>query len=787
LLFSFDSLGLLINYWLCPWSSPASLKHYAHSTDDESRSDWQVLCEHLNDTAKRAEQFGSRLGIAKAARLAGLLHDLGKYNANFQARLAGAKERVDHSTAGAAIIRRLGKGDDKIVAELIAYAIAGHHAGLPDKHGPSSSTVEQRVKAFSEDTLDPAWMKEITPDPTGLLPGFCWRGDEKARLAFQVGFLGRMIFSCLVDADFKDTEQFYARIDGRIIDREWPRLQDILLGLIDRFDNYMSQKRTTKTSLNRLRSEILDHVRSRAGDSPGLFTMTVPTGGGKTLASLGFALDHAKMHGHERIIYAIPFTSIIDQTASIFRKVLGRDHILEHHSAIEDEASPTAPREADSTRAERDKLKLAMEDWAAPIIVTTNVQLFESLFAARTSRSRKLHNIARSVIILDEAQTLPRPLLTPCAQALDELARNYRCSIVLCTATQPALDVEKFKAARPGGPSHPAGLPLAGRELAPDPARLSEQLKRVRLVHGGDMDDAALVAALARTEQALVIVNTRKHALALYRAATAASLDGVVHLTTRQYPAHRRRILENVRKMLKAKAPCRLIATSLVEAGVDLDFPTGWRAETGLDQVAQAAGRINREGERSRDESVLTIFRSPDNPPPPEIKGLGGDMSRVMNKHAELLSPAAMDDFFAEVYWRFGPEGLDRKFILKDFRIGSGETDFSYRSVAEKFRMIESGMVPVIIATNPVVREALKDLGNPLIPTGAIARRSQAYLVQVPPRARARLIECGHVTFMEKSLRGEQFAFLLTKSLYDQEVGLLWEDAEYLATEGLVI
>jgi CRISPR-associated endonuclease/helicase Cas3 len=763
------------------------LKHYAHSTDDESRTNWQVLSEHLNDTADRAERFGERLGIGKAARLAGLLHDLGKYNPQFQARLAGAKDRVDHSTAGGAIVTRLAKGDDKIVAELIAYAIAGHHAGLPDKYGSSSSTLDERLKAFYEASLDPAWKQELTPEAIALVPAFNWRFDDKSRFAFQVGLLGRMIFSCLVDADFKDTEQFYARIDGRRVDREWPLLQTILPALIDGFDKYMDRKRGTQTSLNRLRSEILDHIRSRAAEPPGLFTLTVPTGGGKTLASLAFALDHAKAHQHQRIIYAIPFTSIIDQTAAIFREVLGDGVILEHHSAIEDEDWLAAPREPDSTKAGADKLKLAMEDWAAPIIVTTNVQFFESLFAARTSRSRKLHNIAGSVIILDEAQTLPRPLLAPCAQALDELARNYRCSVILCTATQPALDAEKFKAARPGAPPHPAGLAVAGRELAPRPDQLWEAFERVRLVYAGNMDDAALVDALARTEQALVIVNTRKHALALYRAARASGLQSVVHLTTRQYAAHRREILKKVRQSLNAGAPCRLIATSLVEAGVDLDFPTGWRAEAGLDQIAQAAGRINREGRRSRDESLLTVFRAPDNPPPPEIKRLAGDMSRVMNRHEKLLSPAAMDDFFGEVYWRFGPEGLDCECILDDFRIGSGQTNFSYRSVAEKFRMIETGMVPVVIANEPAAQEAVGHLSKPWISSGAIARELQPYLVQVPPRARTRLIDSNHVAFMENSLRREQFAVLQTKSLYQQDVGLVWEDADYVATEGLVI
>ncbi|HEU5018169.1 MAG TPA: CRISPR-associated helicase Cas3' [Pseudolabrys sp.] len=538
----------------------------------------------------------------------------------------------------------------------------------------------------------------------------------------------------------------------------------------------MAEKRNATSPVNRLRAEILDRIRARAVDAPGLFTLTVPTGGGKTLASLGFALDHAKAHKHERIIYAIPFTSIIDQTAAIFGEVLGEGVVLEHHSAIEDEKSD--PRDQP---AGKEKLKLAMEDWAAPVIVTTNVQFFESLFAARTSRSRKLHNIANSVIILDEAQTLPRPLLAACTQTLDELARNYGCSIVLCTATQPALDKRNFKA------GCPVGLDLAGRELAPNPKKLEEELERVRIVHGGDMDDTALVQALAATPQALVVVNSRKHALALHRAAQKAGLGGLVHLTTRQCAAHRREILERVRLMLKAEEPCRLIATSLIEAGVDIDFPKGWRAEAGLDQVAQTAGRVNREGCRPVGDSIVTIFRAPDNPPPPEIKSLSGDMARIIGNHAKLLSSAAMADFFGEVYWRLGPKGLDAEAILDDFRIGSGETNFAYRSVAEKFRMIKSGMAPVIVPRDDKARTAIKQLGIEKIPSGAIARRLQTYVVQVPPRARARLIACGHVQFLEERLRRDQFAVLVTEGLYQEDVGLVWEDADYLQLEQFMI
>lgn len=549
--------------------------YYAHSTERADRSDWQRLPDHLQAVAELAETFGRRIGIGRATRLAGLLHDLGKYNPAFLARLLGSREMVDHSTAGAALVTTRATGDDSMVAELIAYAIAGHHAGLPDMGGAALSTLSERLKGFSSDSLDPLWESEIGIDASGLVPDFCWETGDAKRLAFQLALLGRMIFSCLVDADFKDTEAFYAQSEGRAIDREWPALATILPDLRARYAAHMERFGRPVGDVNLLRADILAHVRGRAGEAPGLYTLTVPTGGGKTLASLGFALDHALAHSHDRIIVAIPFTSVIDQTAAIFRDVLGEGVVLEHHSAI-DEDSVRAKE-----RSGRDKLRLAMEDWAAPVVVTTNVQLFESLFAARTSRARKLHNIAGSIIILDEAQTLPRPLLLPVVWMLEALARDYGCTIVLCTATQPALDRRNFPA------GHPAGLPLEGKELAPDPERLARRLRRVTLRYAGPLSDDALIAELARAPQALVIVNSRKHALQLYRAAQDAGLEGLVHLTTRQYAADRRTILAEVRQRLRGEEPCRLIATSLVEAGVDLDFPRAWRAEAGLDQIAR--------------------------------------------------------------------------------------------------------------------------------------------------------------------------------------------------------
>lgn len=746
------------------------MKYYAHSGKTLDKSDWQLLSEHLLAVAIIAGEMAKIFGLERAAHFAGLFHDLGKYAAEVQRRLSGANISVDHSTAGAvAMLGDLAKGDDKYIAEIIAYCIAGHHTGLPDRSTEFPSCLNRRVEARLP-VLDPIWKSELTTDVKDLVPAFA-RTFTKENAAFGYSVMGRMIFSCLVDADFKDTEAYYNALEGKVADRAWQPLQALLPQFIGRFNAFMNGKTDRTSDLNRLRAEILDHVRGKALDKPGLFTLTVPTGGGKTLASLGFALDHALAHGHRRIIYTIPFTSIIDQTAAIFRSVLGDDHILEHHSAIDEEKFDTKAK-----FESRDKLKLAMEDWAAPVVVTTNVQFFESLFAAKTSRARKLHNIAGSIIILDEAQTIPRPLLKPCLRMLEALARDYGCTIVLCTATQPALDERKLK----------GGLQLEGRELAPDPQSLARQLRRANIVSVGEMRNEALIDALRDTPQALVIVNSRKHALELFREAEPAELDGLIHLTTRQYAAHRRTILETVRQRLQDGTPCRVIATSLIEAGVDVDFPKVWRAEAGLDQIVQAAGRCNREGKRPHEDSVVSVFSAPDYPPPADVCSLATDMQRVLRKHDDLLSLDAIEDYFREVYWRLGVH-LDAKSILDKFTISSSGTDFAYRTVAEDFQMIESGMVPVIVALDEVSKKAVNDLGVENISSRTLARKLQTYTVQVPPKARDILIQNGHVAFERPDLRADQFAVLKTESLYVPDVGLLWENAEYLAQESVVI
>lgn len=758
---------------------------FAHSLEGRNQDAWQPLAEHSEAVSRLTALSAEKFGAARLGALVGLLHDLGKYAREFQDYIAGRGPSPDHATAGAREIQQLATAttSDRFAALIGAYCIAGHHGGLSNWRGERALS-ERLVKKLPG--LDPAWRRELAPEASGLFPkGIAWH-EDKARRAFQLAVFGRMLFACLVDADYRDTENFYSEARGKPIDRDWPILATIIERLITRFDTHMASLAAGAgdSPLGRLRGEILAHARSKATLPRGVFTLDVPTGGGKTLASLGFALDHAKAHRLDRVIYGIPFTSIIDQTAAIFRDVMGEEHVLEHHMAIDDERQDRNPPEQEGERDLREKMRLAMEDWAAPIVVTTNVQLFESLFANRTSRCRKLHNVVNSVIILDEAQTIPLPVLRPCVVMLDELIRNYGCSVVLCTATQPALAAPRFK----------GGFILSkDRELAPDPATLARTLKRVTLtIRTEPLTDAELISEIATVDQALIIVNSRSHALDLYNAARAAKLAHVIHLTTRQTAADRRRILAKIRDDLKSGQICRVFATSLVEAGVDLDFPRVWRARAGLDQIAQAAGRCNREGRRKIGNSTVTVFTPAEAKPPLEIKPFIEAMQRVTSHHKDLFSKGAIQRYFNEVYWQKGESSLDKIRVrgadgatekisaLDEFVVGTNPPvlDFPYRAIGEGFRLIESGMEPVIVALEDEPNDVVRRLHIGTIGASAAARALQCFIVPVPPAWREKLIDNGHAAYIDGY--GEQFVELISENLYSPETGLLWEEADSL-------
>ena len=742
---------------------------FAHSLPGvPEEKQWEPLDKHLKAVAAHAGRFAAVSGMSKWGESAGLLHDVGKNSEAFQAYIRSAGKSPDHSTAGA--IEAIGRYGD-VAGRLLAFMIAGHHAGLAD-----GNDLRERLTKLVEPYTGWEQYTGALPDLQDLrLPAAF--SKQAQYHGFHFSFLTRMIFSCLVDADFLETELFYATAKGITVERgnyrQVPELRDRLRAYMARF--------VTKppSPLKKLRAEILRYAVSRAGCSPGLFTMTVPTGGGKTLASLSFALEHAANHDKKRVIYVAPYTAIIEQTAQVFRDALRSDEdILEHHSNFDWDTS-----EDDEGEYDRDglkKLRRASENWDAPIIVTTAVQFFESLFAARTSRCRKLHNMANSVIVLDEAQTLPLGVLRPCMAVLDELARNYSASIVLCTATQPALRIID-NALPPNKLKQKQGFDVGPeRELAPAPEQLYLELKRVSVeVLHERVDDPVIAARFAEREQMLCIVNTRGHAKALFD--LIKDLPGARHLTTLMCPAHRRKVLAEVRQDLKDDRPVRLVATSLIEAGVDVDFPEVWRAETGLDSVAQAAGRCNREGKTAAGRVV--VF-TPATHKLPRAFTACRDSARLALQMPDPLGLEAIEAYFQALYFNRGYEALDtvkidnRAGILPAIARTASGLDFPFASIAAGFRMIDETMRPVIVpwAEQPdEVDRLLAVLRGSEVPPARIVRKLQQYTVPVPEAAWKRLLGTGALQPVNFAL-GDRFMALVSNGLYDGKTGLRLDD-----------
>ena len=512
-----------------------------------------------------------------------------------------------------------------------------------------------------------------------------------------------------------------------------------------------------------MRAEVLERCRAAAAQPPGVFSLAVPTGGGKTLSSLTFALEHALHHRLRRVVYVIPYLSIIEQTAEVFRRDAFAglpDAVLEHHSAYghpegEEGIGP-------------DRHKLAAENWDAPVVVTTAVQFFESLFAARPSRCRKLHNIAGSVIVLDEAQLLPVPHLRPCLAALQALAADYGCSVVLCTATQPALD-----RGRPLEFGFASVHPIVPDEAAAD---LHARMRRVRVEHAGTLDDDALAARMAGAEQALCVLDTRGHAADLFRALKAAGAEGVRHLSAAMCAEHRSAVLTAIRADLAAGRPCRVVSTQLVEAGVDVDFPLVLRAMAGLDSIAQSAGRCNREG-RLAEGGTIVVFGS-------ERRNRMADLNRRRDAAeealdgrdwAEALEPDALSAYFRLLY-RTGKgrrtvnagDPFDRTDAWGALdRTGAADA-FPFRSVAERFHLIDDEQAAVITPYGKDAEgwaAALRTSERP----GALARKLQRHTVSIPKSRVGLLMNAGVIQAV-----GEQGQFLLLTdpNAYDKDLGL---------------
>ncbi|MCW6512309.1 CRISPR-associated endonuclease Cas3'' [Lichenifustis flavocetrariae] len=757
---------------------------FAHSVPHLPQTCWETLAEHAVAVAESSEMRASPIGVAPLARAAGMLHDIGKCSTAFRTYIeSDTGQGPDHSTAGAVEALRLYPGP---IGRMLAFVIAGHHAGLAD--GPDLGIrLEKNLPTYA------GWEAEVGPLPPAGVCGARLRGSSPHR-GFSLAFLIRMLFSCLVDADFVETERFYAKVAGQHVEREGFTPLPVLH---ERLQRFMAAMRASAeaTAVNTLRATILDHAIGKAPLAPGLFTLTVPTGGGKTLVSLSFALEHARRHELRRVIYVIPFTSVIEQVASVFRSALAlepggenQDDILEHHANFDWEAATRLAVEDGRGSDPADRLRRGAENWEAPVVVTTAVQFFESLFANRTSRCRKLHNLAKSVIVLDEAQTLPLPLLRPCLAALDELQRNYGASVVLCTATQPALRVQDgFDKAKPGHVSSALNIP-SDRELAPDPEGLAARLKRVAIERlEQPITDAEIAARFAAQVQMLCIVNSRGHAQALFGA--IRELPGAMHLSTLMCPAHRRIVLAEARRRLKAGAPVRIVSTSLIEAGVDIDLPEVWRAAAGLDSIAQAAGRCNREGKR-KELGRVVVFEPAEAVLSPEFEHAWQAARAVLRGSGDPLAPAAIRSYFGEVYWQKGPEALDAARLegetypilqkIAERAPQNGEKDpllaFPFASIGQAFRVIEEVMEPVIVPwraapgddTCETILRRVAAMDKPL---GPDLRRLQRYVVAIPRKVRSEWLALGVLRPVHPAL-GDALLRFEGLEHYDEDTGV---------------
>ena len=545
----------------------------AHGATDE-HPEGQSIEAHLKGTGELAETFAAEFGAAANGKLCGLAHDIGKYSDEFQLRLRGGK-KVDHATAGAIECF-------KIKAAFEAVCVIGHHSGLPNVGHKDADTTESQTFFGRKLRAEQGGIPDYRKNWNGhiALPQDYFRPSGRG---FATAFYIRMLYSCLVDADYIDTETFMNGDAGR-------GNYEPLSALCDKLTAYISKWNNPTREIDILRQKILNSCIEKASAPRGIFSLTVPTGGGKTVASMAFALNHAVANSMKRIIYVIPYTSIIEQNAKVFRDILGQENVVEHHSSVSYELSENAD-ELEYRSA------LATENWDAPVIVTTAVQFFESLYANRSSKCRKLHNIANSVIIFDEAQMIPSNNLRPCVAAIAELVRAYNATVVLCTATQPAIDGMLLEYHKTGRIT----------ELCPDVELMFEKFRRTSFEKVGKLKTDELILRLINQEQVLCIVNTRKFAQEVYE---RLPYEGRFHLSTLMCPVHRKQKLDEIRERLKNGQICRVVSTSLIEAGVDVDFPRVFREMAGLDSILQAAGRCNREGKRSAESSIVTVFES---------------------------------------------------------------------------------------------------------------------------------------------------------------------------------
>jgi CRISPR-associated endonuclease/helicase Cas3 len=758
-----------------------AMKYYAHTAtgDDgkplaESSGKWQPLATHLTNVADLASRFAKPFNLEDEARLAGLLHDLGKYADKFQARLHNpAIHGINHWAAGSAQAA-------KMKASAVAFASDGHHTGIPALNDAESGTpLSQTIYKFGENRLRLEITGDCPEDAATLLarfnkdglqlPQYSRRAVQKDQW-FEEALRTRMLFSCLVDADFLDTEKhFDARQgDSRIV----PELDT--KQALQILQNFLASK-SHEGAVNELRKNLLNDCLSAAEQSPGLFTLTAPTGSGKTLSSLAFALKHIVHHNamleqddprrFRRVIVVIPFTSIIEQTARVYRELFepafGPDFVLEHHSAV----APRECKEDQGRDAENERLRrarLAAENWASPLVVTTNVQFFQSLFSNRPSDCRKLHNICRSVVLFDEVQTLPTRFVPSLLSGVSLVVRDYGVSAVFMTATQPAFA------------SAGKALPYDWQpvEISSNPGAMAETLRRTSIELPQPSEEISwpnLAARLTAVPQSLCVVNTTKDARELFRLVQSAEPDSAFHLSARLCPAHRQGKTQSIRSQLAAGKPCRLVSTQLIEAGVDVDFPVAFRALGPLDSIIQTAGRCNREG-RQDEPCPVIVFRPKDGGHLPKgyeqvMKITESFLARFAEAQSRIHQPSFYAEYFAELYGFLGP-GSQR-----DDPVFAASEEFNFPKAAQECQLVGNETRAVLVKWK-LGAELADKLRTQKHLTAAECREAQRYSVNL---YRGEFFHAQAKGYIYQA--AEDWNFWVWNSDYDDNLGLGHLDA----------
>jgi CRISPR-associated endonuclease/helicase Cas3 len=736
-------------------------------TPGPGNPEWHLLLDHILAVAEMARDFAQPFGGGELAYQVGLWHDVGKANPDFQDYLRRChadpdhKGRgPDHKAAGAVLAQRF--------FPPLALLVQGHHGGMSSKP-ELASWLDEKQKLTVSGTETPA-IEAATSALRLLLPGI--EPTEKPQTPAYVRdqrsaeFFLRMLFSALVDADFLDTEAHRNPQKGAL------RGSDVSLAtLLERFKHNQSNLLGGTGPVNQARDTMYEHCLAAAAYAPGLFKLAMPTGGGKTRAGMGFGLHHAVHHNKRRIIVAVPYISITEQTAQEYRTIFQDDDdtrpiVLEHHSGAD-----AARNEADDYRPSTAWSRLAAENWDAPIIVTTTVQLFESLFGSRTGKCRKLHRLADSVIILDEAQSLPTDLLTPILDGLRELCTNYGATVVLSTATQPAFDSLKvFK-------------DLPAHDIVPDAARYFTALSRVRYEWRTEQPTSwgEIADILSAEQQALAVVNTKGDALTLLD--TLGDDLAVLHLSTLLCGAHRREVIAQVKQRLKNGEPCRLVSTQVIEAGVDLDFPLVLRALGPLDRIIQAAGRCNREGKLPEKGRVI-IFQSEEGRMPPGVYRASTQItSSLINAGPlDLDDPRAVRAYFHRLYGTFqDPHGhLDKKGVQ------ALRQDWNFAEVAQRMRLIEEDTEDVVVPygnakARATVQAAITELRRQEGTARGALRRLQPYLVSVRTKTAEMYRRQG---WIETILPDSKLNIGVWHGLYDKTRGLIADDDRSLLVFG---